>query len=114
MRKRISIVLITIAIIIFAAFSYYTISQESYKKTDSIMTDKNGKVVEPISGDNDNIGHWCTLIQSIKALLTECFFMSSIGRRSYLERTMWKRKWKDILIAVFFNSFEDFMWPKSI
>jgi len=57
MRKRISIVLITIAIIIFAAFSYYTISQESYKKTDSIMTDKNGKVVEPISGDNDNIGH---------------------------------------------------------
>lgn len=27
------------------------------KKMDSVITDKNGQVIEPISGDNENIGH---------------------------------------------------------
>ncbi|MEN1968560.1 hypothetical protein WMZ97_10860 [Lentibacillus sp. N15] len=56
MRKRISIGLIMIAIII-GAFVYYSISKEPINKTDTIITDKNGKVVKPISGNNDNIGH---------------------------------------------------------
>lgn len=56
MRKKVSIGLIMIAIII-GAFVYYPISKEPVKETDTIITDKNGKVVEPINGDNNNIGH---------------------------------------------------------
>jgi hypothetical protein len=56
MRKRISIGLLMIAIIV-GAFVSYSILKEPIEKTDTIITDKNGEVVEPISGDNDNIGH---------------------------------------------------------
>lgn len=57
MKKRISIVLTTIAIVIFSVFTYYSSSTEANKKTETIVTDKDGEVVEPISGDKDNIGH---------------------------------------------------------
>lgn len=56
MRKKVSIGLIMIAIII-GAFVYYPFSKEPIKETDTIITDKNGEVVEPINGDNDNLGH---------------------------------------------------------
>jgi hypothetical protein len=56
LRKKVSIGLIMIAIII-GAFVYYLISKEPIKETDTIVIDKNGKVVEPINGDNDNLGH---------------------------------------------------------
>ncbi len=44
-------------IIIIGAVIYYPISKEPIKETDTIITDKNGNVVEPINSDNDNIGH---------------------------------------------------------
>lgn len=57
MKKRISIGLTTIAIITFGVFIYYGSLTEGNKGTDSIVTDKDGEVVEPISGNNDNLGH---------------------------------------------------------
>lgn len=57
MKKKISIVLTTIAIVIFGVFTYYSSSTEADKKTETIVTDKDGKEVEPINGDRDNIGH---------------------------------------------------------
>lgn len=58
MKKK-SIVLITIAIIGLGA--YFTYYSEANKGNDSIVTDKNGEVVEPLNQDedNDNLGHWC-------------------------------------------------------
>jgi len=57
MKKRISIVLTTVAIITFGVFIYYTSSTESNKERDSIVIDKNGEVVEPLNEDNGNLGH---------------------------------------------------------
>ena len=57
MKKRISIVLTTIAIITFGVFTYYESLTEANKETDSIVIDKDGEVVEPLSGNNDNMGH---------------------------------------------------------
>jgi hypothetical protein len=60
MKRKFSIGLIMVSIVIGVSaysISTYSISKEPAKKTDTIITDKNGKVVEPISGDNDNIGH---------------------------------------------------------
>lgn len=57
MKKRISIGLTTIAIITFGVFIYYGSLTEGNKGTDSIVTDKDGEVVEPLSGNNDNLGH---------------------------------------------------------
>lgn len=54
MKKVISIVLVTIIIV---SFAYYSFSKESIEKTESVITDKNGIVIESISGDNDNVGH---------------------------------------------------------
>lgn len=54
MKKRISIVLVAI---IIGSFALIFNSEKPVNKTDSIITDKNGQVIEPISGDNDNIGH---------------------------------------------------------
>lgn len=54
MKKRVFIMLIMIASII-GAFAYHSNSKEPIQKT--IVIDKNGKVVEPLSGDNDNLGH---------------------------------------------------------
>jgi hypothetical protein len=56
MRKKVTIGSILIALII-GAFVYFLILKEPNSETDTIITDKNGKVVEPIDGDNDNIGH---------------------------------------------------------
>lgn len=57
MKKRISIVLTTIAII-FGVFIYYGSLTKANNETDStIIIDKDGEVVEPLSGDNDNRGH---------------------------------------------------------
>lgn len=57
MKKRISIVLTTMAIITFGVFIYYTSSTEANKESDSIVIDKNGEVVEPLKEDNGNLGH---------------------------------------------------------
>ena len=57
MKKRISIVLTMIAIITFGVFIYYASLTEANKETDSIVIDQDGEVVEPLSGNNDNIGH---------------------------------------------------------
>ena len=57
MKKRISIVLTTIAIITFGVFTYYGSLTEANKETDSIVIDKDGEVVEPLSGNNGNMGH---------------------------------------------------------
>ena len=57
MKKRISIVLTTIAIITFGFFTYYGSLTEANKETDSIVIDKDGEVVELLSGNNDNMGH---------------------------------------------------------
>jgi len=55
MGKKVTIGLVIIALI--GAFVYFLILKEPNSETDTIITDKNGKVVEPIDGDNDNIGH---------------------------------------------------------
>ncbi|MGN7117173.1 hypothetical protein [Lysinibacillus odysseyi] len=57
MKKRISIGLTTIAIITFGVFVYYGSLTEANKETDSIVTDKDGEIVEPLRGNNDNLGH---------------------------------------------------------
>jgi len=57
MKKRISIVLTTMGIITFCVLTYYTSSTEANKESDSIVTDKNGEVVEPLNEDNGNLGH---------------------------------------------------------
>lgn len=57
MKKRISMVLTAIALITFGVFTYYGSLTEAKKENDSIVTDKDGEVVEPLSGNNDNIGH---------------------------------------------------------
>lgn len=57
MKKRICIGLTTIAIITFGVFTYYGSLTEANKETDSIVIDKDGEVVEPLSGNIDNRGH---------------------------------------------------------
>ena len=57
MKKRISIVLTTVAIITFGVFTYYGSLTKANNETDSIIIDKDGAVVEPLSGNNDNMGH---------------------------------------------------------
>lgn len=57
MKKRSTIVLITTTIIVFGVFTYYSSPTEANKETDSIVTDKNGEVVEPLNEDNGNMGH---------------------------------------------------------
>lgn len=57
MKKIISIVLTLIAIVTLGVFTYYTSSTEANKESDSIVTDKNGEVVEPLNEDNGNLGH---------------------------------------------------------
>lgn len=57
MKKRISIVLTTIAIITFGVFTYYTSSTAANKESDSTVIDKDGEVVEPLNEDNGNLGH---------------------------------------------------------
>jgi len=57
MRKKISVVLTTIAIITFGFFIYYVSSTEANKESDSIVIDKDGEVVEPLNEDNGNLGH---------------------------------------------------------
>ncbi|WP_185763897.1 hypothetical protein [Niallia circulans] len=54
MKKIISIVL---AAIIIVSFGYYSTVKEPNEKKESVITDKNGEIIEPISGDSDNIGH---------------------------------------------------------
>ncbi|WP_176481984.1 hypothetical protein [Paucisalibacillus globulus] len=54
MKKKIIIGLVIIALI--GAFVYFLILKEPNTE-DTIITDKNGKVIEPIDDDNDNIGH---------------------------------------------------------
>lgn len=56
MRKRIYIALIIIVIII-GAFTYYSTSPKSIKEPETIIKDKDGKIVEPMDEDSDNIGH---------------------------------------------------------
>jgi len=56
MRKILSIGLIIIVIII-GTFTYYSTSEKPIKEPDTIITDKNGKVVELMDDDSDNIGH---------------------------------------------------------
>ena len=55
MKKIISIVLVAIIIV---SITYYSFSKESIDKKDSVITDKNGELMETISSDNNNIGHW--------------------------------------------------------
>ncbi|HLR69012.1 MAG TPA: hypothetical protein VK105_18160 [Virgibacillus sp.] len=57
MKKRSTIVLITVTIITFGVFTYFTSSTEANKENDSIVTDKNGGVVEPLNEDNGNMEH---------------------------------------------------------
>lgn len=57
MKKRISIVLTMIAIATFGVFIYYGSLTEANKETDSIVINKDGEIIEPLSGNNDNIGH---------------------------------------------------------
>lgn len=57
MKKRSTIVLITVTIITLGVFTYYTSSIEANKESDSIVTDKNGELVEPLNEDNGNLGH---------------------------------------------------------
>lgn len=54
MKKRISIMLIMLVIII-GTFAYFSDPKEPAQKT--IITDNNGEVVEPLSDDSDNLGH---------------------------------------------------------
>ncbi|MFC0300616.1 hypothetical protein ACFFIS_07265 [Virgibacillus soli] len=60
MKKRGTIMLITVAIITFGVFTYYSSPTEANKETDkteSIVTDKNGEIVEPLNEDDGNLGH---------------------------------------------------------
>lgn len=67
MKKRISIVLTTIAIITFGVFTYYVASTEANKENDSIVIDKDGEEVDPLKEDNGNLGHWWIVIIDTKA-----------------------------------------------
>lgn len=62
MKKRSTIVLITVTIITFGVFTYFTSSTEANKENDSIVTDKNGGVVEPLNEDNGNMEHWWVVV----------------------------------------------------
>lgn len=57
MKRRMSMVLATIAILTFGAFTYYGSLTKANKESESIVIDKNGEVVEPLSGDSNNMGH---------------------------------------------------------
>ncbi len=57
MKKRISIIFTAIAVIILGGFTYYGSLTETNQETDSIVTDKDGEIVEPLSGNKDSIGH---------------------------------------------------------
>lgn len=50
MKKRISIIFTAIAVLTLAGFTYSGFLAEADQETDSIVTDKDGEVVEPISG----------------------------------------------------------------
>lgn len=54
MKKRILIMLIMLVIII-GTFAYFSDSKEPTQKT--IITDNSGEVIEPLSGESDNLGH---------------------------------------------------------
>lgn len=66
MRKKVTVVLTTIAIITFGFFIYYVSSTEANKESDSIVIDKDGEVVEPLNEDNGNLGHWWIVIIDTK------------------------------------------------
>lgn len=57
MKKRIAITLTTIAIITFGIFMYAGYLTDANKQTDSMMINKNGEVIEPLSDANDEMGH---------------------------------------------------------
>lgn len=57
MKRRISIILTMIAIMMMAAFTYYGTLNKTNLKIESFLTDKNGEVVEPSSSPNDHMGH---------------------------------------------------------
>ncbi|WP_284140079.1 MULTISPECIES: hypothetical protein [unclassified Virgibacillus] len=57
MKKRTFIVLTTTVIIVLTGFISYSFLADTNKKTESIVIDKDGEVVEPLSDDSDNIGH---------------------------------------------------------
>lgn len=57
MKRRISIILTMIAIMIMAGFTYYGTLNKTNLKIESFITDKNGEVVEPSKTDNDHMGH---------------------------------------------------------
>lgn len=57
MKKRISIILTTIAIITFGVFTYLIPSTGANEESDSIVIDKDGEVVPPLKKDNGNLGH---------------------------------------------------------
>ena len=57
MKKKIAILLTMVAIIILGGFIYYGFLNEDNQHNDSIMINKDGEVVDPISEDSDNIGH---------------------------------------------------------
>lgn len=57
MKKKIAILLTTVAIIVLGGFIYYSFLNEDNQDKDSIMINKDGEVVDPLSEDSDNIGH---------------------------------------------------------
>ncbi|WP_186439613.1 hypothetical protein [Kurthia sp. Dielmo] len=57
MKKKIAILLTTVAIIVLGGFIYYSFLNEDNQDNDSIMINKDGEVVDPISEDSDNMGH---------------------------------------------------------
>lgn len=63
MRKRIAIMLIMLVIVI-GTYAYFSDWKEPTQKT--IITNNNGEVIEPLSGENDNLGHWDNLFLEYK------------------------------------------------
>ncbi|MGN5455176.1 MAG: hypothetical protein ACI4XN_04255 [Candidatus Kurthia intestinigallinarum] len=57
MKKKIAILLTTVAIIVLGGFIYYSFLNEDNQDNDSIMINKDGEVVDPLSEDSDNMGH---------------------------------------------------------
>lgn len=57
MKKRISIMVIMIAIMVLAGFTYYGSMEKTHWETNSIIIDKDGEVVEPSNTNNDHMGH---------------------------------------------------------
>lgn len=55
MKKKKTIALLAIVIIGFGIFMYHSYVTEA--KNDSIVTDKNGEIVEPLKEDENNFGH---------------------------------------------------------